>query len=88
MGFIEWFSLSIMLPSTKGVNHKQRYGSEELGHHPRHDSAVGGGLPDEGRDHALQAGEVHGYKRCGTVMLTSAMDTVNMPVQTKTLGCG
>ena len=50
MGFIDWFSLSIMLPSTKGVNHKQRYGSEELGHHPRQDSAVGGGLPDEGRD--------------------------------------
>ena len=72
---------------TKGVKQKQSYGSE-LGHHPRHDSAVGGVLPDEGRDHALQAGEAHGCKRRGTVLLTSTMDTVNVPVQTKTLGCG
>ena len=72
-----------MLPSNKGVKHKQ---SEELEHHPRRDRAGGGELPDGGHDHALLAGEDHGHRRRGQVMLTSK-DTVTMTVPIQTLGC-
>ena len=48
---------------------------EELGRQPRHVWAGGGGLPDGGQDYAPQAGEAHGCKRRGTVMLMSTKDT-------------
>ena len=62
----------------------------ELGCHPRHIWAGGGGLPDGGQAHALapQAGEAHGCKRRGTVLLTSTKDTVIFPVKKYTLHCG
>ena len=41
-----------------------------------------------GHDDAHQAGEAHGCKRRGTVMLMSTKDTVILPVKMYTLECG
>ena len=61
---------------------------EELGlPHPRHVWAGGGGLSEGGQDYAPQAGEAHGCKRRGTVMLTSTKDTVIIPVSKDTMEC-
>ena len=75
-----------MLPSTRGVNASMEV--IELGCHPRHIWAGGGGLPDGGQPHAPHAGEAHGCKRRGTVLLTSTKDTVIFPVKKYTLHCG
>jgi hypothetical protein len=58
---------------------------EDLGQHPLHVWASGGGLPAVGREDAHQAGEPHGCKRHGTVMLSSIKDTVKIPVSKDTM---